>query len=70
MGVMKGAKIRASTYSRREHNRRKAAERTWGDIYGGAAKGEGIDIPEFVRLIEEEEIMIIIRCICMFTPAV
>lgn len=66
MGVMKGAKIRASTYSRREHNRRKAAERTCGDIYGDAAKGEGIDTPEFVRLVEEEEAMTIIWSICMF----
>ena len=64
MGVMKGAKIRASTYSRREHNRRKAAERTCGDIYGDAAKGEGIDTP--VRLVEEEDTKIIMRSICMF----
>ncbi|GJL58510.1 MAG: hypothetical protein NPIRA03_13670 [Nitrospirales bacterium] len=66
MGVMNGAKIRANTYSRREHNTRKAAESTCGDIYVDAAKGEGIDTPEAVRLVEEEEIMIIIWSTCMF----
>ena len=66
MGVIKGAKIRANTYSSREHNRRKAAERTCGDIYVDAAKGEGTDTSEAVRLVEEEETMIIIRSACMF----
>jgi hypothetical protein len=49
MGVINGAKISANTYRRREHNTRKAAERTCGDIYGDALEGWGIvtsgDIP-------------------------
>lgn len=55
MGVMKGAKIRANTYSRREHNKRNAAERTCGDIYGVTPKVWWMDTPKDTRLVAETE---------------